>query len=478
MATTSFFYGGSSAPSQNNIDQLIDDLNTKIQAADEAKVAAELAAEQAAISASSAINVESNLSALAALAQDSLNQANQAVIDAQVVLATALEAIESSTASVELAEAWATLLGSTVDGVEYSSKYYAQASNTSAGQASTSASASTTSASNASTSASTASTQASNAVGSASTATTQAGIATTQAGIATTKADTATTQAGIATTKADTATTQAGIATTQAGIATTQASNASTSESNASASASAALTSENNASTSATNASTSESNADTSALLAEDWATKTTGTVDGSEYSAKYYAELTATNLNDKANSDGSNATGTWDINISGGSVEATNFSASGTATFTSNEAVKIPVGSTAQRPTPSAGMLRFNSTSGEFEGYSTDWASVGGSAITNDTATSTDVYPLFANATSGTAANVYTSNSKLLYKPSTGEFKADALVAQNGIVVNSATVTANYTIPTGSNAMSAGPITIDDGISVTVPTGSNWVVL
>jgi len=56
-----------------------------------------------------------------------------------------------------------------------------------------------------------------------------------------------------------------------------------------------------------------------------------------------------------------------------------TNFVASGTATFTSNEAVKIPVGSTAQRPTPSAGMLRFNSTSGEFEGYSTAWASVFG---------------------------------------------------------------------------------------------------
>jgi hypothetical protein len=178
-------------------------------------------------------------------------------------------------------------------------------------------------------------------------------------------------------------------------------------------------------------------------------------------------------------------------VTVTGGSVNGTtvgastastgsftNFIASGTATFTSNEAVKIPVGSTAQRPTPSAGMLRFNSTSGEFEGYSTGWASVGGSAITNDTATATDVYPLFADATSGTAANVYTSNSKLLYKPSTGELKSSVLNAGNGIVVNNQTVATSYSIATGENAMSVGPITVASGQSVTVASGSRWVVL
>lgn len=42
----------------------------------------------------------------------------------------------------------------------------------------------------------------------------------------------------------------------------------------------------------------------------------------------------------------------------------------------------------------------------------------------------------------------------------------------------NGQTVTANYTITTNKNAMSTGPITINSGISVTVPTGSVWVVL
>jgi len=156
-----------------------------------------------------------------------------------------------------------------------------------------------------------------------------------------------------------------------------------------------------------------------------------------------------------------------------------TNFSASGTADFTSTGSVKIPVGTTAQRPSPVAGMLRFNDDSDEFEGYNgTAWASVGGSAISNDTTTATDLFPSFLSATTGTAASIFTSNAKLLYKPSTGEFKAQELVATNGIVVNSATISANYTIPTGSNAMSAGPVSISDGVSVTVSDGSIWVVV
>jgi len=42
----------------------------------------------------------------------------------------------------------------------------------------------------------------------------------------------------------------------------------------------------------------------------------------------------------------------------------------------------------------------------------------------------------------------------------------------------NGKTVTTDYTITTAKNAMSTGPITINTGISVTVPTGSVWVIL
>lgn len=46
------------------------------------------------------------------------------------------------------------------------------------------------------------------------------------------------------------------------------------------------------------------------------------------------------------------------------------------------------------------------------------------------------------------------------------------------GIVENSATINQNYTISTGANAMSVGNITIASGVTVTVPSGSTWVVI
>jgi hypothetical protein len=151
---------------------------------------------------------------------------------------------------------------------------------------------------------------------------------------------------------------------------------------------------------------------------------------------------------------------------------------ASANSTFSSTGALTISKGTTGERPTPTSGMLRFNTTTVEFEGYNgTAWASVGGAALSNDTSTATDVFPLFANATTGTASTLFTGNAFLLYKPSTGELKARVPVASNGIVVNSLTVATSYTIAAGFSGMSAGPITVSGGAAVTVASGSRWVI-
>jgi hypothetical protein len=164
------------------------------------------------------------------------------------------------------------------------------------------------------------------------------------------------------------------------------------------------------------------------------------------------------------------------------GISNVTTLNASADSIFSSTGALTISKGTTGQQPVSSVtGMLRYNTTSNEFEGYSgvsPAWKSVGGSAISNDTSTSSNIYPLLAAATSGTAANVYTSNAKLLYKPSTGELSSTVLNASNGIVVNSATISTSYTVASGSNAMSAGPVSIASGQSVTVASGSRWVVV
>ena len=105
--------------------------------------------------------------------------------------------------------------------------------------------------------------------------------------------------------------------------------------------------------------------------------------------------------------------------------------------------------------------------------------AGAGGSVtLINDVATASNLYPTFANATSGTVANLYTSNAKLLYKPSTGDLQSSQLVASNGLIVNSDQITSSYTIAAGTNAMSVGPITVASGQSVTVSSGQKWVVI
>jgi len=142
---------------------------------------------------------------------------------------------------------------------------------------------------------------------------------------------------------------------------------------------------------------------------------------------------------------------------------------------------LKVTTGTTTQRPaSPSVGMLRYNTTTNQFEGYSGSspaWTSVGGATLSNDTSTTSNLYPTFASATSGTALNLYTGNAKLLYKPSTGELQASVPVALNGIVVNSLTVATSYTIASGYSGMSAGPITLSGGVVVTVTSGSRWVI-
>jgi hypothetical protein len=121
-------------------------------------------------------------------------------------------------------------------------------------------------------------------------------------------------------------------------------------------------------------------------------------------------------------------------------------------------------------------------SNSGKYlttDGTNSSWATItAGASISNDTTTSTNLFPLFAAATSGTPTTIYTGNAKYLYKPSTGELSAPAHISSNGININSTTVSASYTIASGNNGFSVGPITIASGQAITVSSGQRWLVL
>jgi hypothetical protein len=84
----------------------------------------------------------------------------------------------------------------------------------------------------------------------------------------------------------------------------------------------------------------------------------------------------------------------------------------------------------------------------------------------------------LFSSATSGTLSTVFTSSTKYKYNPLLGDLTAPQVIASNGFHENAGTVSVSYTIASGNNAMSVGPITVNSGVVVTVSSGQRWVVL
>lgn len=105
-------------------------------------------------------------------------------------------------------------------------------------------------------------------------------------------------------------------------------------------------------------------------------------------------------------------------------------------ATFTGVGYIKVPSGTQVQRPgSPAEGMIRYNTDLDSFEGFTNGaWGSIGG------------------GATGSAGDTVFFENSQ--------------------------TVNTSYTITTNKNAMTTGPVSIADGVAVTIPDGSRWVIL
>ena len=117
------------------------------------------------------------------------------------------------------------------------------------------------------------------------------------------------------------------------------------------------------------------------------------------------------------------------------GTLTLGTLTATGDSAFDSTGALKIPVGTTAQRPVAADGKIRFNDDTNKFEGYNgTAWGQLGG------------------GATGGGSDEVFVENGQV--------------------------VTTSYTLPGTKNAMSTGPITINSGVTVTVSDGARYVII
>jgi hypothetical protein len=177
---------------------------------------------------------------------------------------------------------------------------------------------------------------------------------------------------------------------------------------------------------------------------------------------------------------------------ISGGVSSAPSWGKIGLATHVSGT-LPIANGGTNSSATPTANGIAYGtSTAYAFTaagstgqvltattGSAPTWSTIATPAsISNDTSTTSYEYPLFAAATSGTPSTVYTSDTKYLYKPSTGELKVTAPIAGNGVLINADSVSSSYTIATGTNGFSVGPLTINSGVTLTVASGQRHVII
>lgn len=162
-------------------------------------------------------------------------------------------------------------------------------------------------------------------------------------------------------------------------------------------------------------------------------------------------------------------------LNVANGGTGATTLTGyvkgSGTSAFTA--ASTIPNTDISGLGT----MSTQNASSVAITGGSINGTSLGASTAASAKVTTLDIASGLTLATAaGTSGQVLTSAGAGAVP--TWATPAGSNITAQGLYENNATISANYTIGTGNNAVSAGPITINSGVVVTVPSGSTWVVV
>jgi len=93
----------------------------------------------------------------------------------------------------------------------------------------------------------------------------------------------------------------------------------------------------------------------------------------------------------------------------------------------------------------------------------------------------------ILASSNSGNAVNFSAGTKdvfcdypagKTAIQDASGSVQNLVFEATNGLVVNNMTVGTSYSIPSGYSASSVGPVVVSSGVTITVPSGSRWVVL
>ena len=303
-------------------------------------------------------------------------------------------------------------------------------------------------------------------------------------------------------------------AASSASSASTSASNASTSASNASTSASSASTSASNASTSASNAATSATNASNSATSAASSAASALAAFDSFDdrYLGAKASDPSVDNDGDPLNAGDLYYNTTSSVmKVYTGSVwvvayvpgDAVNISFTPYSTIAATNVQNAVQELTDEKLNLTGGTMTGNITFNGSQTFPGVLASTGGT-LTGDVTLGNQSDLRFGEATAnGTnwvgfqaPANITTNVTWTL--PATDASVSGYALKSDGagtlswglaggalgggtdqvFYENDQTVTTNYTINTNKNAMTAGPVTINSGVTVVVPSGSSWVIV
>jgi hypothetical protein len=319
----------------------------------------------------------------------------------------------------------------------------------------------------------------------------QVGSVSASATAAAASASAAATSASNAATSASNASTSASNASTSASNASSSASSASTSASNAAASASTATTQATNAATSASNAATSATSASNSATSAASSAASALAAFDSFDdrYLGAKASDPTVDNDGDPLNaSDLYYNTTSSVMKVYTGSAwvtayvpgDAASISFAPYSTIASNNVQGAIQELTDEKLNLTGGTLTGNVLLdnqsdlrfGEATGHGGNWV-----AFQAPSTVAANVTWTLPNADATVSGHALKSDGAGNLSWGTAGGAAGG-GTDDIFYENSQTVTTNYTISTNKNAMTAGPVTINSGVTVTVPSGSSWVIV